>query len=126
MDRLYKDGNIHSKQQLLKDWNFRNIERVVTGKKRDQTLLVSQTIVSFKRHLRSFTFVNTYFMPDFMSESPKMAISPNFPLPPGNHLAQNSGKNVCQTVSCTCGKREMSQFAVKNMGHSSRFQYSLS
>ena len=33
MDQPYKDGNIHSKQQLLKDWNFRNIERVVTGKK---------------------------------------------------------------------------------------------
>ena len=55
MDHPYKDGNIHSKQQLLKNWNFRNIERVVTGKNRDQKLLISKTVVSFKRHLTSFT-----------------------------------------------------------------------
>ena len=55
MDHPYKDGNIHGKQQLRKDLNFRNIERVVTGKKKYQKLLISKTVVSFKRHLTSFT-----------------------------------------------------------------------
>ena len=55
MDHSYEDGNIQSKQQLLKDWNFRNIERVVTGKNRDQELLISKTVVSLKRNLTSFT-----------------------------------------------------------------------
>ena len=43
MDHSYKDGNIHSiKQQLLKDWNFRNIKRVITWKKK------RSKVVSFK------------------------------------------------------------------------------
>ena len=32
MDHPYEDGNIHSKQQLLKDWNFRNIAELELGK----------------------------------------------------------------------------------------------
>ena len=52
MDHPYKDGNIHSKQQLLKDWNFRNIERVVTGKNREK-------VVNFKN---SCQFQETFDM----------------------------------------------------------------
>ena len=57
MDHPHKDGNIHSKQQLLKDWNLRNIERVVNGKRKRPKVVIFKNSCQFEEKFDKFYII---------------------------------------------------------------------